>query len=480
MSLRVAALGLSALALAACVLPPRDPPPQTPLDQKDAGLSVAPAPQIADNWWRAYHDPQFDALIERSLAGNPTLAEAIARLHAAAATTAGAEAARYPDVTFDTQEVRQRFSGNDIIPPPFGRGVYWRGDLAANLSWDIDFWGRQAALVAQAQDRAAAAQLDIAAARLALTSTIAQAYADLDHAYILGDIADRTITQRQHVLDITRERVAGGLDTAVEQREAEGALAQAHVDSEQAANARAIAVHQLAQLAGLGADAYAGITRPRIAADAVLPLPSSLPADLLGRRPDILAARLRVDAALAGRKSAKAAFYPDISLTAFAGYAAIGVDQLFRYSSFNYGVGPALHLPLFDAGRLRAQYRAAGADIDAAVAQYDETLLQAVQQTADALSNVASLQQQRRDEQSALGDAAAAYDLAVERYRAGLTGYLTVLTAQTDLLTAQRAVADIAAAQFADRIRLLIAVGGSFDAGPAHTSQAVPSSENTP
>ncbi len=472
------------LSLSACIWPPADQPKLAALSAQDAGVSSATLPPATDHWWRAYGDPQFDALIERTLAGNPSLATALSRLQAANAATQAADAARYPQTSFDAQEVRQRFSGNDIVPPPFGRHVYWRGGAAANLSWDLDFWGRQAALVAQARGHAEADALDLATARQILTSTVAQAYTALDHAYASADIARRTMAQRQNILNITSHLVTGGISTQVELREARGALAQARVDLDQAENQREIATHQLAMLAGLGAGAYAGITRPTLAANAVLPLPDALPADLLVRRPDILAARWRVDAADSGRKAAKAAFYPDVSLTAFAGYSAIGFDTLFRYGSFDYGLGPVIHLPLFDAGRLKAQYRGATADLDTAVSQYNETVLRAVQETADALSTVDSLGRQRGDQKAALDDARAAYALAEQRYRAGLTGYLTVLTAETALLTAERGMIDIDAAATAERIHLLVAVGGSFkpsrDLPPLATPRVASSSETQP
>lgn len=477
----VAAAGLS---LSACIWPPADQPKLHPVTAQEVGVTAPPSAPAPDRWWHAFGDPQFDTLIERTLAGNPSLATAMSRLQAANAATETATTARYPQASFDAQEVRQRFSGNDIVPPPFGRHVYWRGGAATNLSWDLDFWGRQSALIAQARGRAEAQALDLAAARQILTSSVAQAYAALDHAYAAADIARRTMAQRQNILTLTGRLVAGGIGTQVELRQARGALAQARVDLDQADNQRDLATHQLAMLAGLGAGAYAEITRPALAADAILPLPQSLPADLLLRRPDILAARWRIDAADSGRKAAKAAFYPDVSLTAFAGYSAIGFDTLFRYGSFDYGLGPVVHLPLFDAGRLKSEYRGATADLDTAISQYNETVLRAVQETADALSTVDSLARQRADQKAALDDARAAYTLAEQRYRAGLTGYLTVLTAETSLLTAERGLIDIDAATTTERVHLLVAVGGSFkpsrDLPPLATSRVASSSETQP
>ncbi|HWY26096.1 MAG TPA: TolC family protein, partial [Nevskia sp.] len=225
----------------------------------------------------------------------------------------------------------------------------------------------------------------------------------------------------------------------------------------------ALAIHQLAALSGRGADAYAGIHRPQLDIDSVLPLPAALPADLLGRRPDVLAARDRVEAAAAGSAAAKAAFYPDVNLAAFAGTSAIGFTNLFRASSGAYGAGPAIHLPLFEAGRLKAGYRGANAEIDDAIASYNQTVLQAVRQTSDQLSMIDALNYELGEQQKSLDAAEAAYRLAEERYDAGLSDYLIVLNAETQVLSARRQRVDLVSAQVIARVSLLLALGGSFD-----------------
>lgn len=462
-SIRTAALAFATALLSACVLPPKDEPREQPLQQARLGLSEAKAPLAGDNWWQAFNDPQLNRLVEQSLAHNPTLAQAVARVREAQAMADASHAGLLPSVSYDAQEQRQRFSNNFIYPPPYGGSVYWQGQEGANLDWDIDFWGRQSSLLKQARSQTAAAQLDLASARLALAGAVAQAYIDLYRNYALADIARQTGQQRQRILDITRGRVHAGLDTNVELREAEGAVPEAQVALSQAQQAQAVAVHQLAALSGQGADAYPTFVRPQLDLDTALPLPQSLPADLLGRRPDVLAARDRVEAASAGRAAAKAAFYPDVSLNAFAGTQAIGFANLFKAASGVYGAGPAIHLPLFDAGRLKANYRGATAEIDDAVAGYNQTVLGAVRQTADQLSNIEALKVQLDQQQKSLDDAEEAYRLAEERYQAGLSSYLTVLNAETQVLAARRERVELVSATAVDRITLLLALGGSFD-----------------
>ena len=473
--IRTAILALTGGLLSACVLPPKDAPREQVLAVGQLGLGPAAAPAPGAEWWRAYHDPQLDELVRQALASNPSLAQAMARVREAQALADVAHAGLLPSVSYDFKDTRQRFSTNDIVPPPFGGGVYWEGQQGVNLNWDLDFWGRQSAQLRQARSQTAAVQLDVASARLALAGAVAQAYIDLYRHHALAEVAHRTEEQRLHILDITRKRVDAGLDTNVELREAEGAVPQAHVELSQEQAAIALAVHQLAALSGRGADAYAGIRKPRLDIETALPLPAQLPADLLGRRPDVLAARSRVEAATAGSAAAKAAFYPDVNLAAFAGTSAIGFTNLFRASSGAYGAGPAVHLPLFEAGRLRAGYRGANAEIDDAIASYNQTVLQAVRQTADQLSNIEALNLQLREQQKALDAAEAAYRLAGERYDAGLSGYLTVLNAETQVLTARRQRVDLLSAQAIARVTLLLALGGSFDPNappPVQTASA--------
>jgi NodT family efflux transporter outer membrane factor (OMF) lipoprotein len=194
-----------------------------------------------------------------------------------------------------------------------------------------------------------------------------------------------------------------------------------------------------------------------------LPLPTSLPADLLARRPDILAAQARVEAAAKDREAAHADFYPNINLTALAGFQAIGLSNLLTGDSFTYGAGPAIHLPIFDAGKIRAHYAGATAELDAAVADYNGTVLAAVRQTADAMTQVASLSSQRTDQQDALDSATRSFALAETRYKTGLADQILMLNAESTLLTARQQMATLIANSTIQRVTLLLSVGGGFN-----------------
>jgi NodT family efflux transporter outer membrane factor (OMF) lipoprotein len=449
------------LFVAGCV-PGGVVPQQTTIAGNSLGLGTTPAPVSREDWWTAFGDPQLDRLIAQSLAHNPTLGEAVARLRAAKANVGSANSALYPEVDFDAQEQRAHLSHIYIYPPPYAGSFRWLGTIDADLSWNIDFWGKESAELDKAKALQGAAGLDRAAARLAVEGALVQAYIDLDRAYKLADIAARTQSERDDTLALTQRRVGDGLDSQVEEQEAQALAAAARENRIRADDNRDVVVHEIADLIGRGADAYAGISRPAIKLDATLPLPDALPADLLGRRPDVLASRARVAAALAGRKVAEAAFYPDVNLLASAGWAAIGLSPLFSATSLQYGGGPAVHLPIFDAGKLRAGYAGATAELDFAIADYNSNLTAAVRQTADALTRIHSLERQQTEHRRMLDAAEKGFRLAQTRYRTGLAAQLTVLDAQNVLLEARQGDVTLGADAAVQRVTLLLAVGGGF------------------
>jgi NodT family efflux transporter outer membrane factor (OMF) lipoprotein len=465
-SLGVAA-ALAAAALSACVLPPKESPHLAPLDNGHVGLTAAVVEPAVDGWWDSFNDPQLDRLIRAGLKDNPTLAQAQARVSDALAHTQSAQAGLLPSAKLGASVLYERAPENYLIPPPLAAHTFWMGQAGPTLSWDLDFWGKQADAVHRAQALTQAAGLDVENARLMLGVAIAQAYIELYRENALVEIAERSASQRQDIVNITRRRVAAGVDTQLELRQAEGQLPQALVARDQARAAADLAVHQLATLTGQGAAAYAAILPPTLDIDAALPLPSALPINLLARRPDVLSARMSIDAADAQRLADNAAFYPDVSLAALAGIGAFGLSNLVQWSARGYGAGPLISLPLFDGGRLRAQYRSSEAQLDAAVAGYNDTVLRAVQQTSDQITRIDALAHERVEQQQTLEANEAAYRLAEERYRAGLASYLSVLNAETQVLVARQTMVDIVTSQAVARVTLLQAVGGSFDANRA-------------
>src|SRR6202790_1145868 len=462
MRIQFASLFVS-VALTACVLPPKDATHPQPLAAERVGLTGAASEPAPDGWWDSFQDPQLDRLIRLGLKDSPTLAQGQARVREALAQAQSAHAGLLPSANLDASALYQRAPANYVIPPPLAGHSFWMAQAGASLGWDIDFLGRQADAVHRAQALTESARLDVDDARLMIAGAIVQSYIELYREWALADIAERSASQRQNIVSITRRRVAAGLDTQLELRAAEGQLPQARVARAQAQAAEDLAVHQLAVLTGQGADAYASIQRPVLAVEAALPVPTVLPINLLARRPDVLSARLTVDAADAERLAAKAAFYPTVSLRALAGVGAFGMSNLVQGSARGYGGGPLISLPLFDGGRLRAQYRGSEAQLDAAIAGYNGIVLNAVQQTADQITRLDALAREQIDQQQTLDATEAAYKLAEERYTAGLASYLSVLNAETQVLTARQTMVDIRTSQAVARVTLLLAVGGSFD-----------------
>jgi NodT family efflux transporter outer membrane factor (OMF) lipoprotein len=453
---------LVAAIAAGCVSTPAGAPHERPLAGGDVGLQ-GPAYQAPEaDWWLALGDPQLDRLVQEALARNPGFAGALARVRIAQEQARIVGSTNDPQLSFDAHAMREKISANWIFPPPYAGGTYWDAQLGLNLAWNLDFWGRQAALIEQSELAAQSVAFDAAGVSLLLSSSVTQAYVELARARQVATLVERAGDQRGRILDLAQQRVRAGLDTDIEVQSAQANVALVAVEREQARLAQEAAVHALAALTGHGADFYPQVADPTLDFDRALDLPQDLPLNLLAHRPDVAAARDRAAAATAGRVAAQASFYPNVNLLGFAGWTAIGLDRLFDSSSQNLSATGAIHLPLFDAGRLKAEYHRAGAEADATTAAYNETVLRAVRETADQLSRLRSLELQLADQALALQAAERAYDLAEQRYRAGLASYLTVLNAETQVLAARRQRVNLLADRTLARVALLVALGGSF------------------
>src|ERR1700722_7407963 len=425
---------------------------------KDAKLEAAAWP--ADQWWRSYGDPQLDALVEEALAGSPTLEIAQARLRAAQAQTVAARAARDPQTVFNASITRERFPQNELYPAPLGGSWATAGNATLDFSWDLDLWGRNRQLLAAARAGEAAAEADRQAARLAISVAVGQAYIQFDLNYSLLDLPTDNLKQQQSILDLTQQRVSAGLENTARVKQSEGTLALTRAGLAFVEANIELSRNQLADLAGAGPDRGQSLQRPQLQAPADIVLPSQLPADLLGRRPDVAAARAMVEAANRGVKAAEADFYPNVNLAAFAGLQPVGLSQVF--DSRTFGAGPALSLPVFNRGALRGQLYGRQAQFDSSVGQYNQTLLDAVKDVADVVANWRGLEPETPQEQTALDAAQRSYDLTSERYRAGLDNYLSVLSSQNQVLLAQTLRAELQARRLTFSVNLVQALGGGY------------------
>jgi len=463
----VLSVAASALALNACAsLPPAAPErvAKAPEAYETARTLAAPtADWPADAWWTAYGDAQLNALEEEGLKGSPTLGAAEARLRRAQSLIGQAKSAGLPQVSLGASAAESKQSYNAGIPPAFvPQGYNDIGRLALDFSWELDFWGRNRAAVAAATSEAKAAQADAAQARLTLSTAIAATYAELSRLYAQRDVADQAVRLRQRTSDLVSKRVANGLDTRAESEQAAAGPPASKAELSAIDEQIALTRNALAALVGAGPDRGLEIARPATAAVKPFGLPANLPANLIGRRPDVVAARWRAEAATSRIRQAKAAFYPDINLSGFIGAQSLYLDKLFSSGSDIGQVGPALRLPIFEGGRLRAGLRGAEADRDAAVASYDGALVQALREVADVTASEKALAARLADARAALTANENAYRVARLRYEGQLSTYQSVLLAEQSVLAQRRIVADLESRAFALDIALVRALGGGF------------------
>lgn len=432
------------------------------------GRTLSAADFPGPTWWTSLGDPQLDALIAEALRGGPSLDAADARLRKARAQAGLADAARKPVVTASA-----RYSGvqlpETLIAPPAGGSYLGSSVLMLDFKYGIDLWGGKRAQWEAAVGQANAAQVDAQAARLALCSGIASAYINLAQAYAGLDVATRERDRATRLRSLGRQRVDAGLDNQLQLRHAEGSIASAEQQAQAAQRQIDMARTAIAALMGQGPDRGLAIAPPKVLRAGVPGVPDVLPSALLNHRPDVVAARWRVEAAGRGIDVGKAAFKPGINLTALAGLVAGGLPDLFGSDAlFGLG-GPAISLPVFDGGRLRGQLDASDADYDLAVANYNQTLVGALREVTDALQSARSLDQQIEASTRALAASTSASDLAQARYRAGLGNQLEVLAAQGPLLQLDRQLATLKAQRLNATVDLDRALGGGLVLDAAHT-----------
>lgn len=475
----VAALGtlFLALALAGCAstggLEPAAQPQDADSHEVARSLAGAPLSEAGfprQDWWRAFGDPQLDALVSEALDGTPSLAAADARLRKARAQAGLADAARKPVVAGSAQyavaQLPRGLAGDEL-----GGELMHNAVLMLNFDWPLDVWGGKRAEYEAALGQARAAEIDAQAARLALAADVARAYIALAQAFETQDLALREQQRSEHLLQLGRQRVDAGIDGALALRNAETAIATAKAQVEAAQQQIDALRNTLAALLGKGPDRGLDIARPRLLQAPAPALPGVLPSELLGRRPDVVAARWRVEAAAQGIRSAKAMFRPAIDLSGLVGLAATGFSDLFDSDAVLGFGGPAISLPIFDGGARRNQLDARDADYDLAVAGYNQGVVEALHEVTDAVQAIRSLDAQERSLQEARASAEAALQLAETRYAAGIGTQLDVLAAQRPLLQVEQQLAALRAQRYLATVDLDRALGGglSFDA-PATTS----------
>lgn len=458
------ALVLSLLAACATVpdLGPKPVPAAADSLKSSASFADAAGAWPVEGWWQGFGDTQLDTLIAEGLKGSPDIATAAARVRAAEGIAQQAGAALLPRVGAEGSVGGTQQSKNLGIPPQFvPDGIQDTGHVAATFSFDLDLWGKNRAALAAATSEAEAARVDAAQARLMLTTGIASAYADLAAYYQALDVAKDAVRVRSASADVSGKRAAAGIENQSAERQAASRAAAARGDATALEEAIATTRNRLAALVGAGPDRGLSITRPILASPGI-GLPPQAGIDLIGRRPDIVAARLRAEAAAKRIDVARADFYPNINLSALVGFQSLGLSNLFKSGSEYGNGGVAISLPIFEGGRLQGRYRGARAEFDSAVANYDRTLIAALRDVADIVASRSATARQLAERREALKAATDAARLAGLRYRAGLSNQLPQLTAEDSMTQLARQVADLEARQLTLDIALIRALGGGY------------------
>ena len=423
-------------------------------------------------WWQRYGNPQLDALIDEALQGAPDMQAAAARVQQAQALLGLSASATAPQLSANANVKGDKLSYHHLTPASMTpRGMQDYGRATLDLSWSLDLWGKHRAAIAAAQGELEARQADAVQARLVLASGLASAYADLVRLSANEQTLLQSAALRAKTAQLFQERFDNGLENLGSVHSAKARLAAAQAELAQVQEQLGLQRNRMAALMGATPERGAQIT---VSANALQQpwqqqwaLPENLPMHLLGRRPDVVAARLQAQALESRAASKEAEFYPDVNLSALVGVQSLGIDMLAKGGSSIASVGPAISLPIFNGGRLRSQLAATRAQYDAAVALYRSTLNRALQEVADNAVSQRALQQQLQAMQDAVQAATEAHRVARNRYDGGLANYLEVLSAEHQLLAHVRQLVEVQSRALSLDIGLHRALGGGWQQAAA-------------
>jgi multidrug efflux system outer membrane protein len=462
-----AALGL---ALAGCVHIPADKSTAAGPDfehaQHDASLALGRDAWPAAQWWKQYNEPQLDDLVARALKDSPTMAVAQARIATARAALRSEEAAGGARVDVDAGLNRQRYSATGLFPQPIGGAWFNDTSVQVKASYDFDWWGRHKAQVAASLGEANARQADAAQAAQALAASVAQAWFRLQSLWAREQNVREQIPVQRDVLAGRQLRLKQGLVNVDMVQGAEQDLANLDTQAESFAGQAGREQEALRALVGASSDNFPRLAHRQPQQVAQPALPTRLGIELLARRPDLQAARWRVEASLGRTRAAEAAFYPDINLSAAAGLDTVSVQRLLEWGSRTMLAGAVLSLPIFDSGRLETGLGVARAQRDEMIADYNQSVLNAVRDVALEAATLQGIDKQQRTHLEATRAAARLQDNAEQRLKAGLAENAAVLQARLAVLRLRDTGIQIADAGLQSQVALAKALGGGYRAEP--------------
>lgn len=414
-------------------------------------------------WWLRYHDQQLNTLMDEVLSDSPSLKAAEARLRNAAgvAEQIGAIRSVQVGVAASASETKVSYAYQANMPPHDWNDY---GSVTTNFSYDFDFWGKNKASVAAATSDLSAEKAETQSAKLMIQTSLAQAYAELARLYLNQDTAKTALEIRSKTVALITDRFNNGLETQGVVKQMQALKANAEAELLAVNESIQLQKNAIAALLGKGPDRGLSLARPTVTLNESYSLPDNTGINILGHRPDVTAARWRAESAAKRIHVAKAQYYPDVSISGFIGYQAFGLNNLTQSGNDAGSIGPAIYLPLFTGGRLSGQLNSAEAGYEEAVANYNNTLTQALHDVADVVTSSKALKARLEKTEEAYQDAKAAYQIADNRYRGGLATYLDVLTAEDAMLNTQRALVNLQSRSFSLDVSLIHALGGGFDA----------------
>lgn len=440
---------------------------QKSADAAQAGAAFRPGDWPAEEWWRSFHDEQLNRLVAEALAHNPNMQVAASRVRAAQETAAYARAATQPALDLNGSVNRRRFSQNELVPAAFAGTTANQGRTALDFSYDFDLWDRNRHILQARLSEAQAALAEQAESRLILSTAVSQAYFRLQGDQARLKSALDALALRMEQLGLARSLSDRGLESlrVVEQAKVELEQTQQAVEGlEQRIRLDKTA---LANLAGKGPDAAAEIAVPAVRLDETFLVPRNLALDLLGRRPDVVACRWRVEAAAQTAGAAKARFYPNLNLAALIGLQSIELSRWLTAGSAIALLGPAVSLPLFDGGARVAALNQRYAEYDIAVAQYNQTVLNATREVVDRLGDLQTIQRKRLLQEKVVAAKRETYRLAQSRYRHGLSNYTSVLRAGQEMLEQLDSEIELQEGHLQAVLALINALGGGYQTPPS-------------
>jgi NodT family efflux transporter outer membrane factor (OMF) lipoprotein len=423
-----------------------------------AGTTVRPAAEF----WQALGDAQLNALISEALADSPSLKAADARIRRAQAVTDAAGSATRPTLSLDSDTTQQRLSENWIYPSPLAGSHRTDNRVAWDAGLELDLWGKYRAGLQGAEAQRHAAEVEAKAARIALSTSIARAWIEFDRLFRQRDQVDRMLAARADIERLQAIRIGAGLDAEFERNTQQQGTAALKTERAQVEERIGLQRDLLAALAGKGPERGAQLVRPQLPDQLEGGLPSVLPSDLLANRPDVLINRLHVEAAARSVDMAHAAFYPSVNLKAFLGFQSIGLDNLFDPKARIYGIDPVIRIPIFEGGRLRADLGVKQADYDAAVEQYNATLIDAMREVTDQARSLEGAAEQSALARQGVDTARRGAALVQARVDQRLASRIQLLSAQVQVLTQERVDIDLRARRLDSAVSLARALGGGF------------------